>query len=210
MIYGDLDSHDAVCRFLAEQGGVRVLSVDYRMAPEHPFPAGVDDAWAAYDWISCNASDYGADPARLAVGGDSAGAYLAAATAIRAAEQQRPLAFQLLIYPVTDMEGKSESRVKFGRDLYLTTEFMGMATENYLQGHDPKRPAGVGALRRHPRRAWRRRSSRPPGSTRCGTRARRTPRSWRTPGSTSPRSGTAARSTASRTSWVSRGGPGRR
>jgi acetyl esterase len=140
MIYGDLDSHDAVCRFLAEQGGVRVLSVDYRMAPEHPFPAGVDDAWAAYDWISCNASDYGADPARLAVGGDSAGAYLAAATAIRAAEQQRPLAFQLLIYPVTDMEGKSESRVKFGRDLYLTTEFMGKATENYLQGHDPRDP----------------------------------------------------------------------
>src|SRR5688500_10978919 len=94
MIYGDLESHDAVCRFLAEQAGVRVLAVDYRLAPEHPFPAGVDDAWAAYDWISCNASDYGADPMRLAVGGDSAGGYLAAATAIRTAEEGRQLAYQ--------------------------------------------------------------------------------------------------------------------
>ncbi len=140
MIYGDLDSHDAMCRFLAEQAGVRVLSVDYRLGPEHPFPAGVDDAWAAYDWVSRNATDYGASPARLAVGGDSAGGYLAAVTAIRAAEEGRELAFQLLIYPVTDMEGRSESRVKFGRDLYLTTEFMGRATENYLQGHDPRDP----------------------------------------------------------------------
>jgi acetyl esterase len=140
MIYGDLDSHDAVCRFLAEQAGVRVISVGYRLAPEHPFPAGVDDAWAAYDWISSNASDYGADPERLAVSGDSAGAYLSAATAIRAAEEGRPLAFQLLIYPVTDNEGKSESRQKFGRRLYLTTEFMGKATENYLGDHDLRDP----------------------------------------------------------------------
>ena len=140
MIYGDLESHDAVCRFLAEQAGVRVLAVDYRLAPEHPFPAGVDDAWAAYDWIATNAGDYGADPHRLAVGGDSAGGYLAAATAIKAAEEGRPLAFQLLIYPVTDNEGKSESRRKFGRDLYLTTEFMGKATESYLGGHDLRDP----------------------------------------------------------------------
>jgi acetyl esterase len=140
MIYGDLDSHDAVCRFLAEHAGVRVLSVDYRLAPEHPFPAGVDDAWAAYEWVSRNAADYGTDAARLAVGGDSAGAYLSAVTAIRAAEEGVDLAFQLLIYPVTDMEGKSESREKFGRDLYLTTEFMGKATENYMGDHDLRDP----------------------------------------------------------------------
>jgi acetyl esterase len=113
-----------------------VLAVDYRLAPEHPFPAGVDDAWAAYDWISGNAADYGADPQRLAVGGDSAGGYLAAVTALRAAEVRRSLAYQLLIYPVTDMTGTSESRKKFGRDLYLTTEFMGKATENYMGDHD--------------------------------------------------------------------------
>ena len=140
MIYGDLDSHDAVCRFLAEQGGVRVLSVDYRLAPEHPFPAGVDDAWAAYQWVSGNAADYGADPHRLAVGGDSAGAYLAAATAIRAANAGVDLAYQLLIYPVTDNTASFESRKLFGEDLFLTTEFMGVATRSYLQGHDPKDP----------------------------------------------------------------------
>jgi len=140
MIYGDLDSHDAMCRFLAEQAGVRVLAVDYRLGPEAPFPAGVEDAWTAYEWISANASDYGADPHRLAVGGDSAGGYLAATTAIRAAHEGRPLAFQLLIYPVTDMEGKSESRAKFGRNHYLTHEFMEKATENYLKGHDPRDP----------------------------------------------------------------------
>ena len=140
MIYGDLDSHDAVCRFLAEQAGVRVLAVDYRLAPEHPFPAGVDDAWAAYDWVSGHAGDYGADPTRLAVGGDSAGGYLAAATAIRAAQEGRELAYQLLIYPVTDNTGSFESRQLFGRDLYLTTEFIGVATKSYLQGHDPRDP----------------------------------------------------------------------
>ena len=140
MIYGDLDSHDAVCRFLAEQAGVRVLSVDYRLAPEHPFPAGVDDAWAAYQWVSANAADYGADPQRLAVGGDSAGAYLSAATAIAAANADVPLAYQLLIYPVTDNTGSFESRRLFGEDLFLTTEFMGIATDCYLQDHDRRDP----------------------------------------------------------------------
>jgi acetyl esterase len=140
MVYGDLDSHDAVCRFLCEQAGVRVLAVDYRLAPEHPFPAGVDDAWAAYEWVHSNARDYAADPDRLAVGGDSAGAYLAAATAIRAAERGVPLAYQLLVYPVTDFGGGTESRRLFGEDLYLTTEFMDAATEHYLRGHDLRDP----------------------------------------------------------------------
>jgi acetyl esterase len=72
MVRGDLESHDALCRFLAEEAGVRVLAVDYRLAPEHPFPAAVDDAWAAYAWVSDHAADYDADPARLAVAGDSA------------------------------------------------------------------------------------------------------------------------------------------
>jgi acetyl esterase len=140
MIYGSLDSHAAVCRFIAEQAGVRVLAVDYRLAPEHPFPAGVDDAWAAYDWVSSNAADYGADPQRLAVAGDSAGAYLSAVTALRAAQEHRPLAYQLLIYPVTDMGGGTESRRKLGKGFYLTTEFMELATRHYLGDHDPKDP----------------------------------------------------------------------
>lgn len=136
MIYGDLDSHDGLCRFLAEEAGMRVLSVDYRLAPEHPFPAGVDDAWAAYEWVASNAADYDADPARLAVGGDSAGGYLAAAVAIQAAKQRVPLAFQLLIYPVTDWRGGSPSRRMFGRGFFLTTEFMDLATRLYAPGHD--------------------------------------------------------------------------
>jgi len=140
MIYGDLDSHDALCRFLCEEAGVRVLSVDYRLAPEHPFPAGVDDAWAAYHWVATHAADFDADPTRLAVGGDSAGGYLAAEVALRAASEGVPLAYQLLIYPVTDFRGVSESRRMFGAGFFLTTEFMDLATEAYLQGHDPTDP----------------------------------------------------------------------
>lgn len=140
MIYGDLDSHDAVCRVLAEEAGLRVLSVDYRLAPEHPFPAGVEDAWAAYEWVASHAADYDADPTRLAVAGDSAGAYLSAVVALRAAREGVPLAFQLLLYPVTDMTASSESRQTYGRGFFLTTEFMTLATDLYLAGHDPKDP----------------------------------------------------------------------
>jgi acetyl esterase len=140
MIYGDLDSHDALCRFLAEHAGVRVLAVDYRRGPEDPFPAGVDDAWAAYRWVAEHPLELGADPHRLAVGGDSAGGYLAAATALRAAQEGVPLAFQLLVYPVTDLAGGSRSRQLFGSGLYLTTEFMDLASRHYLGGADPRDP----------------------------------------------------------------------
>jgi acetyl esterase len=140
MIYGDLDTHDPLCRFLAEQAGVRVLAVDYRLAPEHPFPAGVEDAAAAYEHVVKSAGEYGADPDRLAVGGDSAGAYLSATTAIDAAQRGLPLRYQLLIYPVTDMTAQSESRRTFGKGFYLTTEFMELATSHYLRDTDPKDP----------------------------------------------------------------------
>ena len=140
MIYGDLDSHDPMCRFLAETAGVRVLAVDYRLAPEATFPAAVDDAWAAFEHVAGHPEEYGADPARLAVGGDSAGACLSAVTAIRAAEAGLPLAFQLLIYPVTDIGGGTRSRELFGRELLLTTEFMELATTSYLADGDPRDP----------------------------------------------------------------------
>src|SRR4051794_38730419 len=84
---GDLDSHDSACRFLAAQAGVRVLAVDYRMGPEHPFPGAHDDAVAAYAWVVAHADELGADPARLGVGGDSAGGNLSALVAIEAARQ---------------------------------------------------------------------------------------------------------------------------
>jgi acetyl esterase/lipase len=132
-MYGDLDSHDAPCRFLAERANVRVLSVDYRLAPESPFPAAYDDAVAAYQWVVENAAGLGADPARLAVGGDSAGACLAAVVAIEAARAGLPLAFQLLVYPATDTERDTESLALFGEGFFLTRAFMDLATASYLE-----------------------------------------------------------------------------
>ncbi|HET8561762.1 MAG TPA: alpha/beta hydrolase [Marmoricola sp.] len=136
MMYGDLDSHDAVCRFVAERSGVQLLAVDYRLAPEHPFPAAVDDCAAAYRWLVDHAADPAhdlrADRYRLAVGGDSAGGYLSATTAILAAEQDLPMAFQLLVYPCTDFVQRSRSRELFAEGFYLTDEFMDLAEQRYF------------------------------------------------------------------------------
>ncbi|MBY0420997.1 MAG: alpha/beta hydrolase, partial [Parvularculaceae bacterium] len=100
-VYGDLDSHDGVCRRLAHHGAMRVLAVEYRLAPEHPFPAPVDDAIAAFANILSEAGRYGVDARRLAVGGDSAGACLATIVARDAARRASPAPrFQLLLYPV--------------------------------------------------------------------------------------------------------------
>ena len=138
MMYGDLDSHDALCRFLAERAGLRVLSIDYRLAPEHRFPAAVDDCWTSYQHVSEHAEDFGADPERIAVGGDSAGGYLSAVVAILAAEAGVPVKHQLLIYPVTNMHERSESRQIFGDGFFLTTAFMDLAEASYLH-HDQDR-----------------------------------------------------------------------
>ena len=102
-VIGSIRSHDAICRRLADAAGVTVISVEYRLAPEHRFPAAADDCFAATRWVHDHAAELGVDPARLAVAGDSAGGNLVAVTAIEARERGGPpLAFQLLIYPVTD------------------------------------------------------------------------------------------------------------
>jgi acetyl esterase len=141
-VYGDLDSHDPACRYLAERSGVRVLSVDYRLAPEHPFPAACDDVVAAYRWVAEHVADLGGDPARLAVGGDSAGGNLAALVAIEAARAGLPLAFQLLVYPGTDASRSTESKRLFGDGFYLTTRFMDQVMDQYVpdpaQRADPR------------------------------------------------------------------------
>ena len=139
MMYGDLDTHDSLCRFLAERADVRVLSIDYRLAPEHRFPAAVEDCWASFQWVSEYAEQLGADPERIAVGGDSAGGYLSAVTAIRAAELGLPVAYQLLIYPVTNMADTSDSRRIFGEGFFLTTAFMDLAEASYLLDHHDRR-----------------------------------------------------------------------
>jgi acetyl esterase len=139
-MYGDLQSHDASCRFLAERSGVRVLAVDYRLGPEEPFPASYDDALAAHRWVVEHAAEVGADPARLAVGGDSAGGNLAAVVAIEAARAGLPLAFQLLVYPATDAVRETESAELFADGFYLTKAFMDLANECYIGSGDPRDP----------------------------------------------------------------------
>ncbi len=140
-IYGDLDTHEQTCRFLAEQAGCRVLSVDYRLAPEARHPAQALDCAAAYRWVVAHTDTLGADPLRIGVGGDSAGGYLAAVTAIAAAREALPCAFQLLIYPLTDSRGGTASRALFGEGMVLTTEFIDLAEESWLEpGQDRSDP----------------------------------------------------------------------
>jgi acetyl esterase len=120
-VLGDLDSHDSVCRALANRSGHLVVSVDYRLAPEHPFPAGLEDAYAAVCWVADHAHFLGGDNTRLAVGGDSAGGNLTAIICLRARDEDGPkISFQLLIYPATDFEMKSASQRTFA-DGYLLT-----------------------------------------------------------------------------------------
>jgi acetyl esterase len=104
-VMGDLDSYDPLCRTLANASGYRLISVDYRLAPEHKFPAAVDDAYAAFTWISSHAGELGIDPNRLAVGGDSAGGNLTAVVCQLARDRNSapPIGFQLLIYPAIVM-----------------------------------------------------------------------------------------------------------
>ncbi|MCL3817569.1 alpha/beta hydrolase [Aeromicrobium wangtongii] len=138
-IYGDLESHDALCRVLAEEAQVRVVAVDYRLAPEAPFPAAVEDALAAWDWLVTHAAGLGIDPSRIAVGGDSAGGNLAAVIAQQtvAAGAASP-AFQLLIYPATDFAEKAPSRHTYAEGFFLTRAFMDLAEDNYLTGAEDR------------------------------------------------------------------------
>lgn len=131
-VYGDLDSHDGAARHLAQRSGVQLLSVEYRKAPEHPFPAGHLDAVAAYRWLVNKAVDLDADPERLAVGGDSAGGNLSAGVAIAAAQDGLPMAFQLLVYPNVVMGRDSRSRELFSEGFYLSRKFTEQVDEWYL------------------------------------------------------------------------------
>ena len=132
-VIGDLDTHDSACRFLAEHSGCRVLSVGYRLAPEHPFPIPVEDAVAAFAWAHEHAAELGADPERMAVGGDSAGGNLATALCLQNRDAGNPQpAMQLLLYPVTDAVGGQQSRDTFAEGFLLTRNDMEWFENHYI------------------------------------------------------------------------------
>ena len=130
---GDLDTHDVVCRQLAAGAGCAVFSVDYRLAPEHPFPAAVEDCFYATEYISLHSTELNIDPARIAVGGDSAGGNLAAVVALMARDKAGPvLAGQLLIYPATDQRCAFPSHERNAEGYLLTRDAIRFFRAAYL------------------------------------------------------------------------------
>jgi acetyl esterase len=134
-LLGGLDSHDTTCRHFANAARCVVVSVDYRMAPEHKFPAAVDDSAAATRWVIEHAGSLGVDPARVAVGGDSAGGNLATVMALMARDGTLPpLVFQLLIYPATDMAMTTVSSQTITETVPLTSKTMKWFIDHYMRG----------------------------------------------------------------------------
>ncbi|WP_328396044.1 alpha/beta hydrolase [Nocardia sp. NBC_00416] len=146
-VFCDLDSHDELCRSMADGLGAVVMAVDYRLAPEHPAPAAHDDVYHALLWAAAHAADYGGDPARIIVAGDSAGGNLAATVAIAARDLAGPaIAAQLLLYPVIDDDFETDSYRRFGNGYYNTAKAMRWYWQQYA-------PAGTGDVRLVPTRA---------------------------------------------------------
>ena len=136
----NLDTHDRLCRNLANASGAVVVSVDYRLAPEHKFPAAAEDAYAATCYVAEHAAEFGVDPNRIAVGGDSAGGNLATVVALMARDRGGPsLKFQLLIYPVVDVDDDSPSMREYGHDHFLTRESMDWFIESYIGREEDRR-----------------------------------------------------------------------
>lgn len=141
-VLGSLDASDRTCRALANASGCTVVSVEYRLAPEHPFPAAAGDAFAVTSHVASHGREFGIDERLLAVGGESAGGNLAAVTALRARDAGGPhLSFQLLVYPLVDFDDDSPSMREFGDDHFLTRDAL-----EYFAGHY----FGGGSDRRHP------------------------------------------------------------
>jgi acetyl esterase len=136
-LLGDLDSHDVPCRRFANAAHCRVIAVDYRMAPEHVFPAAVDDCAAVTKYVFDNVAALGVDASKVAVGGDSAGGNLAAVMALMSRDGTLPpLAFQLLIYPATDMTMTTVSSTTIGPGVPLTSATMKWFIDYYAKGHE--------------------------------------------------------------------------
>ena len=136
---GDLDTHDALCRLTCRDADIHVLSIDYRLAPEHPAPAAVEDAYAAFRWAHDHATDFGAIGRKVAVGGDSAGGNLAAVVC-QLARNENPMSpkpvLQWLIYPRTDLTAQTRSLSLFAEGFLLTKRDIDWFESNYLRGSD--------------------------------------------------------------------------
>jgi acetyl esterase len=131
-VFGGLDTHDGVCRMLANDAGCRVIAVAYRLAPEHPFPAAVEDSYAAATWVVHHAAELGIDRRRIAIGGDSAGGNLAAVVCQRAKKMGGPdLALQVLLCPVLDMSMETRSRREFAEGYFLDKATIDWTLKHY-------------------------------------------------------------------------------
>jgi acetyl esterase len=140
-VVGSIESHDRLCRVLAEEASTVVVSIDYRLAPEHRFPAGVNDAVASTRWVLANAATLGLDPAKIAVGGDSAGGNLSALVALALRDDALRPAFQLLLYPATDLTRSFPSHALFADGFFLSAGAIAWYLDHYLgPGADPKDP----------------------------------------------------------------------
>jgi acetyl esterase len=141
-VLGNLDTHDCLCRILANESSCRIISVDYRLAPEHPFPAAVEDAWAAISWIATHPADFAIDPNRIAVAGDSAGGTLAAGVCQRARGSELMIALQVLLCPLTDIAANNQSRRDYAKGYFLEGPLVTWACNHYLpstvDAHDPR------------------------------------------------------------------------
>jgi acetyl esterase len=138
-VLGDLDCYDPLCRMFANESGARVIAVDYRLAPEHPFPAAVEDCYAALKWVEDNAPRLGVDANRFAVAGDSAGGNLAAATVLLAKEKGAPKpSFQLLIYPALSADLSSGSARDFAQGYFLDLQTIAWFMNQYTPSPDPR------------------------------------------------------------------------
>jgi acetyl esterase len=182
-VIGNLDTHDASCRTLANLSGAIVMSVDYRLSPEHKFPAPFDDCFAAARWAVENAASLGGDPARVAIGGDSAGGNLTATVALRARDEGGPrFTHQLLIYPVTDATFDTPSYRDNADGYFLTKNAMVWFWNHYLRADEDRDNPYASPLRARSLAGLPPRPSSPPSSIRCATRASSTPRVSRRPG----------------------------
>lgn len=142
-VIGNIESHDGLCRLMASEGGFRVISVDYRLAPEHKYPAAIDDSFAALSWVVANAAEIGVDANRIAVGGDSAGGALAAEVAqLAKAKGGFSLAAQMLLFPVTQIGEETSSLREFAVGYFLEKETLDWFYASYLptgaDRNDPK------------------------------------------------------------------------